>query len=586
MSRTRLSRHFDIEQTPNGEPVMRVFVDGISALRSPILNKGTAFTDEERVALCIDGLLPPHENTLEDQSARAYENFKKEPNNLAKYTFLRDLQDRNETLFFALLSQHIEEMMPIVYTPTVGDAIKAFSHIYRSARGIALSRQNVHRAKEIFAGYHLDDVRMIVATDSSAILGIGDQGYGGIGISIGKLALYTAGGLAPYHTLPVGLDVGTDRAELRNDPLYLGVREPRLHGEAYFAVIDAFVEAVKLRYPRAILQWEDLSKDTAFDVLERHRDTLPSFNDDIQGTGSVALAGLISSCRIKGEKLRDQVFVLSGAGAGGIGVTWAIVKGLQREGLSEAEAHARVMVLDSKGLLTADRDMEAYKRPYAQPRERIAGWKIGGPIPNLHETLRESKATVLIGLSGQGGQFDEAAIKQLLSFSARPIVMPLSNPTSACEVLPSVVMRITDGKALVATGSPFADCVLRDGSTVSIGQGNNAFIFPGLGMGAVLCEARRITDAMVLESAYALASYTEREHGKDGRIYPRVTELRKVACEVAAHVIRCAHREGVARSEVTKSMTEEQLEAFVARASYEPKYLRTLPGSRPSLPPP
>jgi malate dehydrogenase (oxaloacetate-decarboxylating) len=579
-----LSRHFDLvpedRADGRGEPVMRVFVDGIGVLRSPLLNKGSAFTAEEREALCIDGLLPPHESTLAEQAARTYASYVKEPNNLAKYTFLRALQDRNETLFFALLSQHIEEMMPIVYTPTVGDAIKAFSHLYRSPRGVTLSRRNIHRAKEIMRGYHLDDVRMIVATDASAILGIGDQGYGGIGISIGKLALYTAGGLPPYSTLPVGLDVGTDREALRNDPLYLGVREPRLTGDAYLAIIDAFVLAVKERYPRAILQWEDLSKDTAFDVLARHRDTLPSFNDDIQGTGAVALAGLISACRLKGERLRDQVFVLSGAGAGGIGVTWAIVKGLQREGLSEAEATARVLVLDSKGLLTADRDMEPYKRPYAQPRERLAGWKIAGPIPTLHETLREAKATVLIGLSGQGGSFDEAAVKELLSATPRPIVMPLSNPTTACEVLPSEVMRITEGKALVATGSPFPDVTLPNGETVSIGQGNNAFVFPGLGMGAVLCEASRITDAMVLQASYALAAYTAREHPKDGRIYPHVTELKKVACEVAAHVIQCAHREGVARSETTKAMSETELEAYVSRASYEPKYLRTLPAPR------
>lgn len=584
MSRPRLSRHFDIETTPNGESVVRVFVDGIGVLSSPILNKGTAFTSEERIALCIDGLLPPHESSLAEQSARTYENYKKEPNNLAKYTFLRALQDRNETLFFALLSQHIEEMMPIVYTPTVGDAIRVFSHIYRSPRGITLSPRNVHRAKQILAGYHLDDIRMVVATDSSAILGIGDQGYGGIGISIGKLALYTAGGLAPYSALPVGLDVGTDRESLRNDPLYLGIREPRLHGDAYFAIIDAFVHAVKERYPRAILQWEDLGKETAFDVLERHRDTLPSFNDDIQGTGAVALAGLVSACRLKGERLRDQTFVLSGAGAGGIGVAWAIVQGLVREGLTEAEAHARVMVLDSKGLLTKDRDMEAYKRPYAQTRERVAGWKIGGPLPTLHETIREGKATVLIGLSGQGGSFDETALKQLLSFTPRPIVMPLSNPTSACEALPADIMRVTDGKALVATGSPFADVLLRSGETVSIGQGNNAFVFPGLGMGAVLCEASRITDAMVLEAAYALAAYTEREHAKDGRIYPHVTELRKVACDVAVHVIQCAHREGVARSEATRGMSGSDLSAHVARSAYEPTYLRTLPAGEPSAP--
>jgi malate dehydrogenase (oxaloacetate-decarboxylating) len=573
-----LSTHFDIEKDASGRTVMKVFIDAIGILRNPLLNKGTAFTQEERIALGLDGMLPPHEAGMEEQLARAYRNFSREPNNLAKYTYLRALQDRNETLFFALLARNIEEMMPIVYTPTVGEAIKEFSRIYRTPRGLTFSKLNVARAKPIVKGFPLSDVRMIVATDSSAILGIGDQGYGGIGISIGKLALYTAGGLAPWRTLPVGLDVGTDRKELLDDPLYLGVREPRLHGEKYFSLIDAFVDAIKERYPKAILQWEDLSKDSAFDVLERHRNTLPSFNDDIQGTGAVALAGLLSACRVKGERLRDQTFVLHGAGAGGIGVTWAIVEGLKREGLSHADAHARVFVLDSKGLLTEDREMEAYKRPYAQKRGLIDAWKITGHLPTLHETIEHAKATVLIGLSGQGKTFDERAITLVAKNSERPIVMPLSNPTQNCEALPEDVLAWTNGKAIVSTGSPFAPVTLPSGETVTIGQGNNAFVFPGLGFGAVLCEASRITDAMVLEGAYALADYTEKEHAKDKRVYPSVTELRKVAITVAARVIAKAHEEGVARATETKGLTGDALAKFVESSSYEATYLPTVRG--------
>ena len=559
-------RPFSIVSTAAG-PRMRVAARGVDVLRNPLINKGSGFTREEREALGVDGFLPPHVDTLAQQVKRCYRNFGREQAPLDKYQYLRALQDRNETLFFALLSAHVEEMLPIVYTPIVGEAIKQYSGIFRTPRGLTFSPDNIHRADEILASYPLEDIRMIVATDSSAILGIGDQGYGGIGISIGKLALYTLGGLPPWQALPVSLDVGTDREELLADELYLGVRRRRIRGEEYLALVDRFVAAVKRRFPDAILQWEDLAKDTAFDVLARYRDQHPSFNDDVQGTGAVALAGVVRAAALSRTRIADHVFVLHGAGAGGVGVADAIRAGLVRAGLSDADARARIYVLDSKGLLLSDRKMEDYKRGFAQARERVAGWKVKGAIPTLLETIQNAKATALLGLSGQGGAFDETSVRALAANTARPIVFPLSNPTTACEVLPADALAWTDGRALVSTGSPFAPVELPDGRRFEIGQGNNAFVFPGIGLGANVARARVVTDAMVLEAAHTLAEYTERTH--PDRLYPPVGELRAVALAVAKAVALQAAREGVA---TLPEVPEKMGETIRARA-YEPRYL-------------
>src|SRR5919106_1876724 len=366
------SRHFDCRHDEQGREIVEAYVDGMALLRLVLVNKGTAFTEEERRQLCLDGLLPPRVNTLEQQVERTYQLYRAAPTPLDRYQFLRSLQERTEILFHALLTRHLGEMLPIVYTPTVGDAVKRFSALYQSPRGLQLSPLNIGRVSEILRHYPLNDVRMIVATDSSAILGIGDQGYGGLGIPIGKLALYTAaGGVSPFHTMPVVLDVGTERQDLIDDPMYLGVPQRRLKGDAYLAFLDQFVAAVKERWPAAIIQWEDLSKDTAFTVLERYRKQVPSFNDDIQGTGAVTLAGVLQACRIKGERLADQRIVIHGAGAGGAGVAWAMIQGLVRDGVPVERARTQVMVLDSKGLLTTSREMEQYKRVYAQPHEQV-----------------------------------------------------------------------------------------------------------------------------------------------------------------------------------------------------------------------
>lgn len=566
----RISKYFDIKKDSFGREYMEVYLDGIALLRLVMTNKGTAFTPEERVSLGLDGLLPPQVNTMEQQLARVYGGFRREPTPIAKYQYLRALQERNEILFYALLERHLGEMLPIVYTPTVGEAVQQFNFLYQSARGVSFSPLNIDRAKRVLASFPWEDVRMIVATDSSAILGIGDQGYGGLAIPIGKLSLYTAGGgVSPFHTMPVVLDVGTDRTDLINDPFYLGVRQRRLRGEAYVEFFDKFVDAVKSSCPRAVIQWEDLSKEAAFSVLERYRKVIPSFNDDIQGTGAVTLAGVVAACKQRGDSIKDQAVVIHGAGAGGVGVAWAICQGMVREGLSEREALERIFVLDSKGLLTTDRPIEEYKRKFAQAPERIAGWSKAAAVPTLLETIQNARATVLLGLSGQAGAFSEPVIKAMAENTAQPVIFPLSNPTSACEALPEDILAWTKGKALVATGSPFAPVEI-DGRTITIGQGNNAFIFPGLGFGAILSDAREITDGMVLAAAYALVDYTAEKHLPKGLIYPPVEELQEVSVRVATAVIRQAFADGVATS---KKVNPETAEGYVKARFWRPKYL-------------
>ena len=568
----RLSRYFDMIRDESGAHRLRVHLDGAALLRLALTNKGTAFPVEERLALGLDGLLPPHVASLEEQVERVYEAFAKEPSPLAKYVYLRALQERNEILFYALLERNLEAMLPIVYTPTVGEAVQKFGAIYQSARGLSISIDNVDRARRVVDNALLDDVRIIVATDSSAILGIGDQGYGGMAIAIGKLALYTvAGGVSPARALPVGLDVGTDREDLLASPTYLGVRNQRLKGEAYLAFMDKVVEALKARWPRAILQWEDLSKDAAFAVLERYRKQLPSFNDDIQGTGAVALAGLLAASASQGRRLRDERIVVYGAGAGGAGVALAITRGLEREGLSPEEARARVHVLDSKGLLVQGRPMEDYKKQLAQDPAALTAWPApaNGTGWDLLETIQHGKATVLLGLSGQPGTFTEEIVRALLPNVERPVVFALSNPTTSCEAQPADILAWTSGRALVATGSPFAPVRVGD-RDVAIGQGNNAFVFLGLGFGAILADVSEITDAMVLEGAYALADYTRERHGATGLLYPPVEELREVSLRVAARVIGRAFADGVARS--TK-VTPETAEAYVRERAWQATYL-------------
>ena len=569
MARKRISPLFDLKTDPQGRNYMEVYQDGISLLRLVLCNKGTAFTEEERVALRLDGLLPPQVNTIEQQVDRVYKGYRRIPTDIEKYQFLRSLQERQEILFYKMLELHLEEMLPIVYTPTVGAAVQQFSALYQNPRGISLSPLNIERAVTALNCFPMEDVRMIVATDSSAILGIGDQGYGGLAIPIGKLALYTVGGgVSPFHTMPVCLDVGTDRMDLINDPDYLGVRQKRLRGDEYLKFFDQFVDAVKARWPNAVIQWEDLSKDSAFMVLERYRDVLPSFNDDIQGTGAVALAGVLSACSLKKESIADQTVVIHGAGAGGVGVAWAIRRGLERAGLTPAEAKKRVLVLDSGGLLVKGRSrMEEYKHDYAQDPADIAGWTFTGEAPELLETVRQSKATVLLGLSGRPKAFDEEIIRAMAANCERPVVFPLSNPTSSCEAEPVDIFHWSEGRSIVATGSPF-EPVAMDGVTHPIGQGNNAFIFPGLGFGAILSDAKKLTDNMVMAAAESLAKYTIERYVEGGLIYPPIGDLRATSLIVAEAVIRQAIADGVA---MRKDIPED-IAGFVQERSWTAEY--------------
>jgi malate dehydrogenase (oxaloacetate-decarboxylating) len=566
---------FDLKEDERGRKYMEVYLDGIALLRLVLSNKGTAFSYEERVALRLDGLLPPQFNTLQQQIDRVYKGFAQAQSNIDKYQYLRAVQERQEILFYALLEKHLEEMLPIVYTPTVGAAVQQFSALYQNPRGVSFSPLNIDRAEQTLSYYPMEDVRMIVATDSSAILGIGDQGYGGLAIPIGKMALYTVGGgVSPFHTMPVALDVGTDRMDLINDPDYLGVRQKRLRGEDYYKFLDRFVDAVWSRWPDAVIQWEDLSKSTAFTVLERYRNRGPSFNDDIQGTGAVALAGILAACHLRKESLNDEVFVIHGAGAGGIGVAWAIREGLTRAGLSREEAKARVFVLDSRGLLLTDREMEQYKREFAHDPATVRDWKFEGDTPDLLETIRNAGATVLLGLSGQPGAFTEDMVRAMAANHEWPIIFPLSNPTSSAEARPIDIFRWTNGQAIVATGSPF-EPVMMGGVTHPIGQGNNAFIFPGLGFGAIVSDARAVTDGMVLEASQALADYTIAKYVEGGLIYPPVSDLQETSVRVATRVVKRAIEDGVARRE----NIPEDIEAFVRQRFWHPVYLPFVRGA-------
>lgn len=567
----KLSNYFSLNKNENGEKYLEVFVRGIEVLRLTLSNKGTAFTKDERIALGLDGLLPPRVTDLEHQVERLYRNYLRLGSDLDRYEFLRDVQERIEVAFYALLERHLEEMLPIVYTPTVGLAVQQYSSIYKTARGLTLSPENIDRVDDVVNNYPWHEVRMIVATDSSAILGIGDQGHGGLAICIGKLALYTAGGgLSPFHTMPVNLDVGTNRKELLEHPHYLGVNQKRLEGEAYFEFMDKFVEAAERKWPKAVIQWEDFSKDVAFKVLERYRDKIPCFNDDIQGTGAVVLAGLLCACKQKGESLTEQRVVIAGAGAGGIGVACAILEGMVCEGLDREQARRQMFVIDGRGLVVEDLTPDEYKQRVAQAAINVEDWGTEKQIPSLMEVVENAKPTVLIGLTGVTDLFSEPLIRRMARHCERPIIFPLSNPTAHCEAIPEDLFNWTEGRAVVATGSPFND-VEYEGKIYPIGQGNNAFIFPGLGFASVLGKCRRISDAMVLESAYALADYTTEHYHNDSRIFPPVSELQNVSKYVTRRVLAKALEDGSSeRTDLGEKSLDEYIEGYFWNAEYLP----------------
>ncbi|GBE14088.1 MAG TPA: NAD-dependent malic enzyme [Proteobacteria bacterium] len=560
----------------NGDEVYHVESEGYEILHNSILNKGSAFPLEERKLFNLDGYLPSAVSTLEMQVARRYEGFTEKTSDLEKYIYVRALQDRNETLFYSLLMTHLEEMVPIVYTPTVGLACQMFSHIFRFTRGIFLSPDNIDRVDEIFQAFPNHDIEMIVATDSEGILGIGDQGIGGMGIPVGKSSLYVAAaGIHPANCLPVTLDVGTNNEDLLKDPLYLGVRRERLRGDEYFEFVDKFVEGVKDKFPNAILQWEDFSKQNAFTLLQKYRSEIPSFNDDIQGTGAVTLAGIIGALQIKGEKLTDQQFAVHGAGAGGIGVARQIRTALIGEGLSEAEAGARIYVLDSMGVIFDGRDrVDEYKREFSRHDDFAREWSLEKPGKvSLLDVAENAGISVLAGFSGVAGSFSEEIVRAMAGKVDRPVIFPLSNPTDKTEAAPEDIYRWTDGKAIVSAGSPFPD-VQYKGKNFVIGQGNNVYVFPGVGLGAILVGAKIITDEMFTAAGVKLAGLVSQDRFDSNCVYPPISDLRTLCRGIAVEVAKKAIEQGVAG----KDVSPDALDELVDSRMWIPQYARLTRG--------
>ncbi len=528
---------------------------GQEILRDPLLYKGSAFSAEERRLLGLSGLLPPGTNTQDQQAVRFYEKLQVTPEPIDKYRALMALQDRNERLYYRVLMDHLAELMPIVYTPTVGLATQRFSAVFERGRGIWITPDHRGRIREVMASAVGDrDVQLAVVTDNESILGIGDQGAGGMAISIGKLALYTAGaGIDPARTLPVSLDFGTNNRDLLQNDLYLGWHRERLKGADYASLVEEFVEAFFSIFPDALLQWEDFRKDNALDILERYRHRTRSFNDDIQGTGAVALAGLFTALRAKGETLAEQRIVIHGAGAAGLGIARQIEAAMLEAGMPAEELYRHVAALDSQGLLVDDQDFrDEYKRSLAWP----AAFAIDQGLiedRSLEAVVSAYQPTVLIGTSGQPGCFHESLIRDMAVEA--PVIMPMSNPTANSEAVPEDLIQWTDGRALVATGSPFAP-VVHGGRTIEIGQGNNVFVFPAIGLGAILAGATEISDSMITHAAQALATQVTEDELSRGLLYPDISRLREVTAVCAAAVAEQAFTEGLATREKPDSMLD------------------------------
>ena len=511
---------------------------GEDLLHDPALNKGTAFTKEERDALGLRGLLPPHVHTQEEQVLRVMENFHRKPNNLEKYVHMAALQGRNETLFYRVVLDYIEEMMPIIYTPTVGQACQEYGHIFRRPRGMFISAADQGQMVEVLRNWPNQDVRIIVVTDGERILGLGDLGANGMGIPVGKLGLYTAcAGVHPSQCLPVTLDVGTENEGLLNDPLYIGARQRRLRGEAFDEFMDEFMIAVQEVFPQALVQFEDFANVNAFRLLEKYRQRQCTFNDDIQGTGAVALAGLYSALRIRGGALSEQTVLFLGAGEAAVGIANLIVAAMVSEGLSEEEARNRCWLIDSRGLVVKGRaGLATHKLPYAHDHE---------PLPDLLAAIEALHPTAIIGVSGQFGAFSQPVLAAMARLNERPIIFALSNPTSKAECTAEQAYTWTEGRAIFASGSPFPPVTLGEKTFVP-GQGNNAYIFPGVGLGAIVSGASQVTDEMFFAAAGALAHQVEVADLERGLIYPPLNEIREVSAAIAVAVAEVAYQRGLA----------------------------------------
>jgi malate dehydrogenase (oxaloacetate-decarboxylating) len=542
---------------------------GMNLLDTPLWNKGTAFDERERIAFGLQGLLPPHVESLQEQSVRAYEAFKLKSNDLERHIYLRQLQDSQEILFYRLMLDHVEEMLPIVYTPTVGLACQQFSHIYRRPRGLFVRYPLRDSIPEILRNRPNAEVDVIVVTDGERILGLGDQGVGGMGIPIGKLSLYTLiGGVHPSRTLPIVLDVGTNNQDRLNDPEYLGWRHERIRGDEYLNFVDRFVQAVKQELPNTCLQWEDFATPHARPLLVRYQNELLTFNDDVQGTAAVTLGAIVGASKVAGKGIKEHQIVFVGAGSAAIGVADYLRYAMMEEGLSDREARSRFWIVDKEGLLVSDRtDLASEQQIYAREPSEIAGWPRNshGQI-GLPEIIAKIDATVLIGLSTVHGIFSESIVREMAKKTERPIIFPLSNPTSRSEAQPADLIAWTDGKALVATGSPF-EPVQFNGKTIDIAQCNNVFIFPAVGLGLIASKARRVTDKMLLAAARALGEQSPALSNPTASLLPNVNKIRRVACEIAYAVAAKAQEEGLA-----PALDSDVLRQTVVENQWVPEY--------------
>lgn len=562
-----MSKDFELVRR-DGREIVRIACRGRSVLSNPMINFGTAFTNEQRAALGIAGLLPSAVTSLDAQLRRVYRQYQAEPSAIAKYLYLQTMQDRNETLFYRLLTEHIEEMLPIVYTPTIGQAIQEYSHWFHKPRGVYLDIDHPDRIRAALQadGKGPEDVDLIVVTDSEGILGIGDQGVGGVAITVGKLSVYVAAaGIHPNRVLPVVLDTGTDNLDLLNEPAYLGVRHARVRGEQYDEFVQRFVTEVQECFPNALLHWEDFAAGNAHRILNRYRDEICTFNDDIQGTAGVVVAAVLSAVRTSHTRLADQRIVIHGAGTAGIGIADLLVDAMMAEGLTRDEAMQRFWGLSSRGLLIEGGRLRDFQVPFARPADEVANWRLASPGQySLADVVHNVQPTILIGTSAQGGAFTEQMVRGMAAHCERPIIMPLSNPTARAEATPADLLEWTDGRALIATGSPF-DPVEYGETTYKIAQANNALIFPGIGLGVVTCRASRVTDTMIAAAAKAVASaVTDRRRGAS--LLPDMTQLRAISARVAVAVADVAAEEGLAERHLDNAIQQ------VYEAMWQPSY--------------
>ncbi|RYV00586.1 NAD-dependent malic enzyme [Shewanella sp. OPT22] len=541
---------------------------GPAILEAPLINKGSAFTEEERISFNLEGLLPYAIETIEEQVSRAYEQYKRFDNDLNKHIYLRNIQDTNETLFYRLVQENITEMMPIIYTPTVGLACERFSKNYRRNRGLFISYSNKDRIRDIINNSTRRKVKVIVVTDGERILGLGDQGIGGMGIPIGKLSLYTScGGISPAHALPITLDVGTDNPQLLEDPMYMGWRHPRISGDQYNEFVETFMEAIQERWPDALVQFEDFAQKNAMPLLERYKDRYCCFNDDIQGTAAVTVGSLLAACKAAGTKLSEQRVTFLGAGSAGCGIAEAIVAQMIAEGISDADARSRVYMVDRWGLLLDSMPtLLPFQAKLAQSAEQANAWEGIGDHISLLDVVSNAKPTVLIGVSGAPGLFTEEVIKTMHKHCERPIVFPLSNPTSRVEATPKDVLNWTNGKALVATGSPFKPVAVGD-EIIEIAQCNNSYIFPGIGLGVLAVKAKRVTDGMLMASSRALAECSPLAIDGEGQLLPPLEDIQTVSRKIAFAVGKAAIKDGLALE-----MKDEILLKSIEKNFWNPEY--------------